>query len=345
MEEFLRRQAEKEGGAGAVAVASSGKALADLAPPAAAAAATDIPAPAGLNVSGADAISDSDAKRMCREVVTALTGLRAARDMTVNEVRLTLAIESPIVREQREYLGLDGGVGGAGGVSRDDIAAALGEVAAGRVPRDRLALKELHREMTGWPFLEGEGKGGAGAPVPAAAAAAAPPSPSSSPYAAAVDGAKAPGWRSGQARPPPMGRDKDEEPQVRGMEGGDEKGRGGGGGGLGRAQQARGATPRSRLPLLLRAPRRTPSRLPLRAHTEEAPHRSPPPHHRPLPHIPPPPPPPPPPPLSLPCLTTNKTLADRLPDWMGYGFLYFVSAIPVLIAGSVVAILFFNSLR
>jgi len=38
-------------------------------------------------------------------------------------------------------------------------------------------------------------------------------------------------------------------------------------------------------------------------------------------------------------------LTDLLPDWVGYGFLYFVSVIPVLIATSVVAILFFNSLR
>ena len=68
--------------------------------------------------------------------------------MTVNEIRLTLAIESPLVREQRELLGVERG---AGGVSRDDVAAALAAVAAGRVPRDRLALKELHREMGSGP--------------------------------------------------------------------------------------------------------------------------------------------------------------------------------------------------
>lgn len=52
-------------------------------------------------------------------------------------------------------------------------------------------------------------------------------------------------------------------------------------------------------------------------------------------------------PLAHPCFFFSplQTLADRLPDWMGYGFLYLVSAIPVLIAGSVIAILFFNSLR
>ena len=40
-----------------------------------------------------------------------------------------------------------------------------------------------------------------------------------------------------------------------------------------------------------------------------------------------------------------QSLADNLPDWVGYGFLYLVSIAPVLIAGTVVAILFFNSLR
>ena len=42
---------------------------------------------------------------------------------------------------------------------------------------------------------------------------------------------------------------------------------------------------------------------------------------------------------------TPQSFADMLPDWMGYGFLYLVSAIPVLITVSVLAILFFNSLH
>lgn len=40
-----------------------------------------------------------------------------------------------------------------------------------------------------------------------------------------------------------------------------------------------------------------------------------------------------------------QELLDMLPDWMGYGVLYLISAVPVLIAGTVIAILFFNSLR
>ncbi len=40
-----------------------------------------------------------------------------------------------------------------------------------------------------------------------------------------------------------------------------------------------------------------------------------------------------------------QSILDTLPDWVGYGLLYFVSVIPVLIASSVIAILFFNSLK
>lgn len=40
------------------------------------------------------------------------------------------------------------------GVSRDEMAAALMDVTAGRVPRDRLSLRELYKEMISWPFLD-----------------------------------------------------------------------------------------------------------------------------------------------------------------------------------------------
>ena len=41
-------------------------------------------------------------------------------------------------------------------MSRDEVAAALVEVTAGRIPRDRLALKELVQEVRAWPFLDAE---------------------------------------------------------------------------------------------------------------------------------------------------------------------------------------------
>lgn len=40
------------------------------------------------------------------------------------------------------------------GVSRDEMAAALLEVAEGRVPKDRIALRCLFEEISTWPFLE-----------------------------------------------------------------------------------------------------------------------------------------------------------------------------------------------
>lgn len=40
-----------------------------------------------------------------------------------------------------------------------------------------------------------------------------------------------------------------------------------------------------------------------------------------------------------------KKLEDKLPDWVGYGFLYLISIAPVLIAAGAITILFLNSLR
>jgi hypothetical protein len=42
------------------------------------------------------------------------------------------------------------------GVSRDEVAAALVTVSAGKIPLDRLALKELVSEVRMWPFLDSE---------------------------------------------------------------------------------------------------------------------------------------------------------------------------------------------
>jgi hypothetical protein len=40
-----------------------------------------------------------------------------------------------------------------------------------------------------------------------------------------------------------------------------------------------------------------------------------------------------------------RDMADKLPDWVGYGFLYFISVAPVLIAIGAIVVLFLNSLR
>lgn len=89
------------------------------------------------------------AKEYCREVVRVLRTLKERRDMGLNEVRLTVAIEDPRARERR-LMGMEND----SGVSRDEMAAALTEVAEGKVPSDRIALRELYREMIQWPFLD-----------------------------------------------------------------------------------------------------------------------------------------------------------------------------------------------
>jgi hypothetical protein len=70
--------------------------------------------------------------------------------MSPAEAKLVVAIESPEAREARKL-----GVEDERGVSRDEMAAALDEVAAGRIPKDRLALKCLVEEMRTWPDLAG----------------------------------------------------------------------------------------------------------------------------------------------------------------------------------------------
>ncbi len=39
-------------------------------------------------------------------------------------------------------------------MSRDELAAALYEVSEGRIPKDRIALRELTREMLEWPYAD-----------------------------------------------------------------------------------------------------------------------------------------------------------------------------------------------
>jgi hypothetical protein len=40
------------------------------------------------------------------------------------------------------------------GISRDEMAGALMEVSEGRIPADRIALRELWKEISQWPALD-----------------------------------------------------------------------------------------------------------------------------------------------------------------------------------------------
>jgi len=127
-------------------------------------------------VIGADIVDDETAKTYCREIFEVLRLLKRTRDMSVNEVKLVVSIEDPRTKERRAA-----GIEDSRGVSRDEMAAALLEVAEGRVPKDRLALKCLYEEVTGWPFLEANV--GAEAATAAGAKAPAPPPTPSTDYA------------------------------------------------------------------------------------------------------------------------------------------------------------------
>lgn len=102
-------------------------------------------------VLGAAEVDGDEAKKYCREIVQVLKLLKQKRDMSVNEVHLIVAIEDPRAKERRLM-----GVENSSGVSRDEMAEALLEVAEGKIPADRIALRELHREMINWPFLDPE---------------------------------------------------------------------------------------------------------------------------------------------------------------------------------------------
>ena len=167
MEAFMQRQAEIESGQ-SVRKAEPGKIL------------------------GESEVSEEDAKAYCREIVQVMKTLRQSRDMTVNEIKLTISIEDPRAREQRMM-----GIEDSRGVSRDEMADALTEVSEGRVPQDRIALRELRNEMINWPFLE-EGSEPNGVEKLA---------PATTP---AEDDARADWRQKGEVRPP-VGRGPDEK--------------------------------------------------------------------------------------------------------------------------------------
>jgi len=189
-------------------------------------------------VIGADMVDEEEAKALCREIVGFLKLLKKTRDMSVNECKLIIAIEDPRATERRNV-----GIEDERGVSRDEMAAALAEVAEGRIPKDRLALKCLYEDMSNWPYLNVEQDS---QPAPSSSSSS-PASMTSSDYATLTEG-------GGVAKPYIMG-----------------------------GKQRAGEKPQG--------------------------------------------------------------LADMLPDWVGYGTLYGISALPAIIAVATVIVLFYSSLR
>ncbi|KAL6777296.1 Y3IP1 [Auxenochlorella protothecoides x Auxenochlorella symbiontica] len=126
LEKFMQEQAAKEGG---LAQAPS--------------AATSTGAPVQ------EKVPKKTAAQFCQDIVDVLRRLKKERDMSLTEVRLTVAVEDPRARERR-LMGMED----SSGVSREELAAALVEISEGKVPGDFRVLQELHREMTTWPGLD-----------------------------------------------------------------------------------------------------------------------------------------------------------------------------------------------
>lgn len=78
--------------------------------------------------------------------------LETRREMTLPEVRLVLMVEDPRAAQRRRQYGLEED----SGCSREDVVEALSAVAAGRVPSDGLALRQLVKELQAWPYLESD---------------------------------------------------------------------------------------------------------------------------------------------------------------------------------------------
>lgn len=104
-------------------------------------------------VVGDDEVDEERAKAYCRDITRVVRKLKEKRDMDYREAKLIVQIDDPRNDEARKM-----GIEDSAGVSRDEMAAALDEVMAGVVPKDRIALRMLHTEMTEWPFIDSDEK-------------------------------------------------------------------------------------------------------------------------------------------------------------------------------------------
>lgn len=95
---------------------------------------------------------EADDAEYVRQILRVLELLKEKRDMAFSEVRLTIMIEDPREAEQKRQLGVED----ARGCTREEMAAALVDVYEGRIPKDRVVLRELANEMLNWPKLETE---------------------------------------------------------------------------------------------------------------------------------------------------------------------------------------------
>eukprot|EP00249_Psilotum_nudum_P019682 c27369_g1_i1 orf=973-1803(-) len=96
--------------------------------------------------------AEEEDRQNVQQILAILDQLQTKRDMSFNEVRLTVIIEDPREAERRQKLGFED----ERVCSREEMGTALVDVYEGRIPSDRLVLQELVKELLSWPELEND---------------------------------------------------------------------------------------------------------------------------------------------------------------------------------------------
>jgi len=97
--------------------------------------------------------SEADAARigeMVGEIKDYLKLLYVKREMSFNEVKLTIGIEDPRLAENRERYGIED----ESGVSADEKVATLEMIERGETPADAMAVETVLEEFRNWPGLD-----------------------------------------------------------------------------------------------------------------------------------------------------------------------------------------------
>merc|ERR1711972_1117520 len=94
-------------------------------------------------ISGGRIVNDQQVIILCKSIVKNTRYLIEKHDMTINEVKLTLALEKPLSMEQ---------MNGENNfwIPRENVVQAFMEVVGGKVPKDRIALSTLAKDMETW---------------------------------------------------------------------------------------------------------------------------------------------------------------------------------------------------
>merc|ERR1712217_716938 len=95
-------------------------------------------------ISGVRTVNDQQVIILCKSIVKNTRYLIEKHDMTINEVKLTLALEKPLTMEQQ--------INGENDfwIPRENVVKAFMEVVGGKVPKDRIALSILAKNMETW---------------------------------------------------------------------------------------------------------------------------------------------------------------------------------------------------